>query len=188
LSKRLSLGAALVACVPLALSAVASGAAARTVNVSLTGGSTWTGDFGSASAFALQGTFADAGGTGNRLHSGSYSGTLTAGAYGAPDSCPDFSPNSFNAAPVTGTIDLVMKNGTITTEVEPGGMLCNSFLGAHIQDSAFFLTLRVTGGTKAYAGAAGTLSLRYDSELTFFTGNPDGPPQDSGTLTGTIVR
>ena len=173
---------------PLAASAPAFGAATRAVNLSLTGGSTWTGDFGSATGFALQGTFADAGGTGSRLHSGSYSGTLTAGAYGAPDSCPDFSPNSFNAAPVSGTIDLVLKNGTITTEVEPGGMLCNSFLGAHIQESAFFLTLQITGGTKAYAGATGTLSLSYDSELTFFTGNPDGPLQDFVTLTGTISR
>ena len=171
----------------LAASAPASGAASRAVDLSLTGGSTWTGDFGSASAFALQGTFA-AGGTGSRLHSGSYSGTLTAGAYGAPDSCPDFSPNSLDAAPISGTIDLALKNGTIATEVESGGMLCNSFLGAHIQDSAFFLTLRVTGGTKAYKGATGTLSLRYDSQLTFYTGNPDGPPQDFGRLTGTIVR
>jgi hypothetical protein len=173
---------------PLAAVAPASGAATRTVDLSLTGGSTWTGDFGSASAFALQGTFTDAGGTGSRLHSGSYSGTLTARAYGTPDGCPDFSPNSFNAAPISGTIDLVLKNGTITAEVEPGGMLCNSFLGAHVEESAFFLTLQITGGTKAYAGATGTLSLQYDSQLTFYTGNPDGPPQDFGTLTGTIVR
>jgi hypothetical protein len=67
-------------------------------------------------------------------------------------------------------------------------MVCNSFLGAHVEESVFYLTLRVTGGTKAYAGATGTLSLVYVSQLTFFTGNPDGPPQDFGTLTGTVGR
>jgi hypothetical protein len=51
-------------------------------------------------------------------------------------------------------------------------MVCNSFLGAHVEESVFYLTLRVTGGTKAYAGATGTLSLVYVSQLTFFTGNP----------------
>jgi hypothetical protein len=188
LSKRLWLAAAWVACVLLTVSAIASGATPRSVNVSLSGGATWTGDFGSATAFAIQGTFTDVGGTGKRLGSGSYSGTLEAGTYGAPDDCPDFSPNSLNAAPVSGTIDLVLKSGTITTEVEPGGMVCNSFLGAHVEESAFFLTLEVTGGTRAYAGATGTLTLRYGSQLTFFTGNPDGPPQDFGTLTGAIVR
>jgi len=188
LSKRLWLAAAFVTGMLLTVSAIASAAAPRSVNVSLSGGATWTGDFGSATAFAIQGTFTDVSGTGKRLGSGSYSGTLEAGTYGAADDCPDFSPNSLNAAPVSGTIDLVLKSGTITTEVEPGGMVCNTFLGAHIQESAFFLTLEVTGGTHAYAGATGTLTLDYSSEVTFFTGNPDGPPQDFGTLTGSVSR
>ena len=123
LNKRFGFAAVLLA-LALAVSASAVGASTRSVNLSLTGTSNWTpADFGTVSSFAIQGTFDDTLGQGSRLHSGSYSGTLTAGTYGSPAACPDFSPNSYNAAPVSGTITLVTKSGTITTAVQPGGLV-----------------------------------------------------------------
>jgi hypothetical protein len=187
LSKRLGLAAACVACVLLAISAIASASAAppRSVNVSLTGTATWTGAFGSVTAFAIQGTFTDMNQTGKRLPGGSYSGTLTTGTYGPPNDCPFVT--EFNQAPVSGTIDLVMNNGTITTEVAPGGLLCSEQIGAHGRGENFDLTLQVTGGTRAYAGASGTLHLSYQSLVILdFFGNPNGP-NDTGTLTGALV-
>ena len=182
--KRLGL-AALVACILPAVAAVASGAAPRSVNVSLSGTSTWTGDFGSVTAFAIQGTFTDTSETGKRLRTGSYSGTLTTGTYGPPNGCPF--ATEFNAAPVSGTIDFVTSNGTITTEVAPGGLVCSEQLGAHGEASNFDLTLQVTGGTRAYAGVSGTLHLSYQSLVILdFFGNPEGP-NDTGTLTGALV-
>jgi hypothetical protein len=186
LSKRLGLATACVACVLLAISALASAAPPRSVNVSLTGTATWTGDFGSVTAFAIQGTFTDMTQTGKRLRTGSYSGTLTTGTYGPPNDCPF--ATEFNQAPVSGTIDLVMSNGTITTEVAPGGgLLCSEQLGAHGRGENFDLTLQVTGGTRAYAGTTGTLHLSYQSLVILdFFGHPEGP-NDVGTLTGALV-
>jgi hypothetical protein len=183
LSKRLGIAAASLACVLLAVSTIASATPSRSVNASLTGASTWTGAFGSVTAFAIQGTFTDMNGTGKRLRSGSYSGTLTTGTYGPPNDCPF--ATEFNEAPVSGTIDLVMNNGTITTEV--AGLLCSDQLGAHGQGENFELTLQVTGGTRAYAGVSGTLHLSYQSLVIIsFSGERSGP-NDTGTLTGTVT-
>jgi hypothetical protein len=186
LSKRLGLAAASVACVLLAVSAIASATPSRSVNASLTGTSTWTGAFGSVTAFGIQGSFTDTSETGRRLRSGSYSGTLTTGTYGPPNDCPF--ATEFNEAPVSGTIEFVMPNGTITTEVAPsGGLVCSDQLGAHGQGENFDLTLQVTGGTRAYAGTSGTLHLSYSSlVLIYFDGTRTGP-NDVGTLTGTLV-
>ena len=186
MSKYLGIAAASLACVLLATSAIASAAPTRSVNASLTGTATWTGAFGSVTEFAIQGTFVDTSGSGSRLHSGSYSGTLTTGTYGPPDGCPFLT--AFNSAPVSGTIDLVMSNGTITTEVAPGGgTLCSNQLGAHGQSEDFELTLQVTGGTRAYAKTSGTLHLTYESLVVIsFSGEVEGP-NDTGTLTGTLV-
>jgi hypothetical protein len=183
LSKLLGIAAAVLACVLLAVSAVASAAPSRSVNATLTGTATWTGAFGSVTSFAIQGTFADTGQSGRRLHGGTYSGTLTTGTYGPPDGCPFVT--EFTSAPVSGTIDFVLQNGTITTEVT--GLLCSDQLGAHGQSEVFDLTLQVTGGTRGYSGVSGTLHLTYESLVVIpFFGPPEGP-NDTGTLTGTLV-
>jgi hypothetical protein len=177
----------------LAVTAVALGAADKPVNVSLSGTSVWTGgvdNYPTFSSAALQGTFVDVAGSASKLRSGSYDGTVTrTGDWDVTaTNCSEYGPHSRAVAPASGTVNLVTKSGTIMTAALPGSVVCAADNGAHDQWFTFKLNLEITGGTKSYARATGSLALTIRSDIFFFNGEPPTPPADFGTVSGTISR
>jgi hypothetical protein len=181
-----------IACVCLfALSAVgAQAAATKSVSYTLTGSAQWNA-LDLPSSFTVSGQVSDGGAT-----IGTYSGTFLAGTFA---SCPD-NPYGPLCAPVTGdTITFALKNGSITAAVQPGSTVWQLFTGPSQDVYAFELSLTVTGGTRAYAHAQGTLSLLYRSIRDNLYPDPTGAPCshngvatcpifDIGTVTGTITH
>jgi hypothetical protein len=128
---------------------------------------------------------------------GSYTGTLQAGTY--VDAC-SAGPYGPFCAPATGSITFSLRGGAITTVVEPGGLVTELFTGPSTDAYIFDLSLSITGGTHAFAGAQGTLSFHYATERNNLATDPvtlapcmfvdiaTCPIVDDGTLTGTITR
>jgi hypothetical protein len=155
--------------------AASSGASAptQTVDWKLTGTSVWSGPDVLAQSFAIHGTI-------EKL--GSYSGTLDAGSYFTTETCGP------SCASITGTIVFVTQRGTLSTRVDPEGLVTVTSIGSGTT-YGFTLPLVITGGTKSYLHASGSLSLVYASTLP--TNQPECnlcPIVDSGELTGQIVR
>jgi hypothetical protein len=155
--------------------AASSGATAptQTIDWKLTGTAAWSGPVLSAQSFAIHGAVAGA---------GSYSGTLDAGAYFTTNTCGP------SCAPITGSIVFVTHQGTLSTRVDPAGLVTVTSIGSGTT-YGFTLPLVITGGTKSYSRASGSLSLAYASTLP--TNQPECtvcPIVDSGELTGQIVR
>jgi hypothetical protein len=152
-----------------------SGATAptQTIDWKLTGSASWSGSGVLAESFAVHGTVAGR---------GRYSGTLDAGTYFTTETCGP------SCAPITGTIDFVTRQGTLSARVDPEGLVTVTSIGSGTTYS-FNLPLVITGGTRGYAHAGGSLSLIYSSHLP--TNQPDCtvcPIVDTGELTGQIVR
>ena len=177
----------------LAVSPVVAGAGpTKALSYALEGSSVWNTTF-LPTSFAATGDVRD----GTRTV-GSYSGTLTAGTWG-PCAEPN-NPYGPWCADVTGdTITFSLHGGTLTTAVTGGTVW--QFAGPASHDTYVFeITLSVTSGTHAYASAAGTFSLHYETSRDNFardpiTDNPcvsvdvsKCPISDIGTLTGTISR
>jgi hypothetical protein len=171
--KRLALTTFALVLAALLVAASGSTAPAQTVDWKLAGTATWSGPGVLAQSFAIHGTVQGL---------GTYSGTLTAGTYFTSETCgPD-------CAPVSGTIQFVTHRGNLTTTVDPQGLVTVTTIGSGTT-YGFSLPLRVTGGTKSYGHAGGTLTLDYASHLP--TNQPDCsvcPIEDTGTLTGQLDR
>jgi hypothetical protein len=164
-----------LAALAVALPFATSGATAttQTVDWSLSGTSVWSGSGFLADTFAIHGKVQGL---------GSYSGTLDAGPYFTTETCGP------SCAAVTGTIKFVTRRGTLSTQVDPEGLVTVISIGSGTTYS-FTLPLVVTGGTKNFRRAVGSLSLSYGSTL------PTNQPEcsvcsivDGGELTGQIVR
>jgi hypothetical protein len=152
-----------------------SGASAptQTIDWRLSGTAVWSGSEFLAQTFAIHGTVEGV---------GSYSGTLNAGTYFTTDTCGP------QCAPVTGTIEFVGHRGTLTTSVDPQGLVTVISIGSGTTYS-FSLPLTITGGTKSFGHASGSLNLSYGSTLP--TNQPNCsvcPIVDGGELTGQVVR
>jgi hypothetical protein len=178
----------------LALSAVVADAAStKSVSYTATGSAEWNA-FYYPSSFTISGQLYD----GNHP-AGSYTGTLFAGTYVYACSAGDFGPI---CAPVTGSVTFALRGGNITAVVEPGGLVTELCCpGPGFTSYIFDLSLTITGGTHAYAGAQGTLSLHYETLRDNLAWDPLTDPgpcgfvdittcpiTDNGTLTGTITR
>lgn len=185
---------AVVAIASLLAASVLAAEAATTKSVSYatTGSSEWNALF-RPSSFAIRGQLSEEG-----HPTGTYTGTLLAGTY--VDACSS-GPYGPICAPATGSITFALRGGSITTVVEPGGLvneLCCP--GPGFDSYIFDLTLSITGGTRAYAEAQGTLSLHYETLRHNLATDPvtqapcayvdisTCPISDNGTLTGTITR
>jgi len=171
--KRLALAtlAALAVALPFATSGAT--ATAQTVDWKLNGTAVWSGSGLLADGFAIHGKVQGL---------GSYSGTLTAGPYFTTETCGP------SCAAVAGTITFVTRRGTLSTSVDPDGLVTVISIGSGTTYS-FTLPLVITGGTKTYKRATGSLSLSYGSTLP--TNQPECsvcPIVDGGELTGQIVR
>lgn len=192
-----------LALVALALGTTAATAAGtKTIDGTLKGTSEWTTSF-FATSWTIHGTY-----TTDTLGSGTYSGTLTAGdvldpARESPAGCytSGFRPCASPTFAVTGSITFTGDHGaSFTTTVDPGSGV-TAFENNEIVSHTFDLGLTITGGTKRYRHATGSLSLSYETH-NWYGGfgcigvfNPDLPElevcnvhYDSGTLTGTIGR
>ena len=185
--------AAVVALLSLfALSAAGAGAGtAKSLNATLTGSAVWNALY-FPSQFTIDGQVSK-----GKSKLGTYSGTLSAGAFGP---CPD-NPYGPDCAPVTGTITFALNGGSISTAVEPGGTAWELLPVPSQEGYVFELRLDVTSGTHAWASAAGTLALTYSTIRDNLSWDPLTDPGpcgfidittcpifDSGTLTGTITR
>jgi hypothetical protein len=171
--KRLALTtlAALAAALPFATSGAT--ATTQTVDWTLNGTAVWSGSGFLAESFAIHGKVQGL---------GSYRGTLEAGPYFTTETCGP------SCASVTGTITFVTRRGTLSTRVDPDGLVTVISIGSGTTYS-FTLPLVVTGGTKNFRRAGGSLSLSYGSTLP--TNQPECsvcPIVDGGELTGQIVR
>jgi hypothetical protein len=158
-----------------ALVTVGSGATAAPQNVDwrLTGTAEWSGSGVLTETFAINGAIEGV---------GTYSGTLNAGAYYTTDTCGP------QCAPVTGTITFDTRRGSITTNVDPAGLVTVTTIGSGTT-YGFSLTLVTVSGTRAYRHVTGTLDLSYASHLP--TNQPDCsvcPIEDVGTVTGTLTH
>jgi hypothetical protein len=195
--KRLFIAAAAFAA--LACSAVAYAGPSTSVSGQLTGTSEW--QLLRASTWTIHGTF-----TSDSLGSGTYAGTVTTNhdildaSNEFPVDCfatnfvPCNSPQFVAGGSITFTTD---KGATITTTIAPGSWVQESdtvFVIAYV----FELNLDVTGGTRRYKHASGSLSLSYRTH-TILGGfgcihepipgldfEICGQHYDGGTLTGTI--
>jgi hypothetical protein len=176
----------------LGLSAVVADAGTtKSVSYTLTGSSQWSALY-FPSSFTAAGQLRD-----GAAKAGSYSGTLLAGTYTGACFNGPYGPQ---CAPATGTITLALRGGTVTATVDPGGLVTEAFTGSSQEVYIFDLTLSVTSGTHAYAGAQGTLSLHYQTTRDNHATDPvtlapcytidiaTCPIGDAGTLTGTISR
>jgi hypothetical protein len=165
----------LVSAVLLALGlilAVPGLAGDRSVSWTLTGTSERSGSGFLAETFAVHGILAGG---------GTYSGTLSAGTYSSTVECGPL------CAPVTGTIELETRRGTVTTSVAAGGFVTVLSIASGTTYT-FELALEIDGGTRSYSHASGTLELTYSSLQP--TNQPECPCAvvDNGTLTGQISR
>lgn len=170
---------------------VADAGTTKSVSYTLTGSSEWSALY-FPSSFTAEGQLSD-----GAAKAGSYTGTLLAGTYTGACFNGPYGPQ---CAPVTGTITFALRGGSITAEVEPGGLVTEAFTGSSQEVYIFDLSLRVTSGTHAYARAEGTLSLHYVTTRDNQAIDPvtlapcytidlaSCPIGDVGTLTGTISR
>ena len=195
--KRLIIAA--LAFAALACSAIAYAGPPRSVSGQLTGTSEW--QLFRASTWTIHGTF-----TSDALGSGTYAGTLTtnhdildsSGEF--PDDCfaTNFVPCNSPEFVVTGSITFTTDKGaSLTTTVGPGSWVQESDT-VHVIAYVFGLDLDVTGGTRRFKHATGSLALSYTThtQLGGFgcVGEPIpgldfevcGQHYDDGTLTGTI--
>lgn len=172
---------ALTAFVALLVStAGATAAKSETVDWTLRGAAEWTPDpvsgIYNVQAFAVHGSIEGV---------GTYSGTLTAGDYFSTNTCGP------QCAPISGTITFVTNRGSLTTTVDPGGLVSVYVIGSGTNYS-FTLDLSVVDGTKSYSRASGHFHLDYGSGLQndgYFPCDPSPcTVQDGGALTGTISR
>jgi hypothetical protein len=195
--KRLIIAA--LAFAALACSAAAYAGPSTSVSATLTGTSEW--QLFRASTWTIHGTF-----TSDSLGSGTYAGTVTTNhdildaSVEGPTNCfatnfvPCNSPEFVATGSVTFTTD---KGATITTTLASGSWVQESDT-VHVIAYVFGLDLDVTGGTRRYKHASGSLSLSYTThtQLGGFgcVGQPVpgldfevcGQHYDGGTLTGTI--
>jgi hypothetical protein len=163
----------------------------KSVSYTLTGSSEWNAVL-FPSSFAISGQLSD-----GAARAGTYTGTLLALSYADDCSAGPWGPN---CGPATGSITFALRGGSITASVEPGGLVTQRFTGPSLDSYVFELTLDVTGGTRAYADAQGTLSMFLDTTRDNLATDPvtlapcgfvditKCPISDSGTLTGTITR
>ena len=170
-------GVALAALVALlVIVAGATAAKSETVNWTLRGAAEWTPSpvtgIDNVQQFAVHGSIAGV---------GTYSGTLTAGDYFTTNTCGP------QCAPITGTIIFVTQRGSLTTTVDPGGVVSVTLIGSGTY-YYFTLDLSVVDGTKSYSHASGHFSLQYSSDLRNDAYAPCDPSpctvEDGGTLTG----
>jgi hypothetical protein len=171
--KRLALTTLTALAVALPFATSGATAPAQTVDWTLNGTAVWSGSGFLAEAFAIHGKVQGL---------GSYTGTLTAGPYFTTDTCGP------SCASVTGTVIFATRRGTLSTRVDPDGLVTVISIGSGTTYS-FTLPLVITGGTKSLRHASGSLSLSYGSTLP--TNQPECnvcPIVDGGELTGQIVR
>jgi hypothetical protein len=195
--KRLFIAA--IAFAALACSAVAFAGSSTSVSGKLTGTSEW--QTLRASTWTIHGTF-----TSDSLGSGTYEGTITTNhdildsSVEGPTNCfatnfePCNSPEFVATGSVTFTTD---KGASITTRVASGSWVQESdtnFVIAYV----FGLNLDVTGGTRKFKHASGSLALSYTTHVTLggfgcihepipgLDFEICGVHYDGGTLTGTI--
>ena len=171
--KRLALSALTALAAAFVLATSGATAPAHTIDWKLSGTAVWSGSGFLAQSFAIHGTVAGL---------GSYSGTLNAGTYFTTETCGP------QCAPVTGTIQFDTHRGSLTTTVDPQGLVTVTSIGSGTTYS-FSLPLTITDGTKSFAHASGSLSLSYGSTLP--TNQPDCsvcPIVDGGELTGQVLR
>jgi hypothetical protein len=195
--KRLFIAAVVFAA--LACSAVASAAPSTPVSATLTGTSEW--QTLRASTWTIHGTF-----TSDSLGSGTYEGTITTN-HDVLDATTEFPTNCFatNFEPcnspefvATGSVTFTTDKGaTITTTLAPGSWVQESDTNSVIA-YVFGLELDVTGGTRRYKHATGSLTLSYTTHVTLggfgcihepipgLDFEICGQHYDAGTLTGTI--
>jgi len=165
----------LAASATAALLATAAPAASST-NWTLSGTAVWT----SMTSDSFFHRFDVSGAVGG---AGTYSGTLNVGTYiyPGPNGCGPF------CAPVTGTLSFDAKQGTLYTSAV-GQVSIFPIPSNSTYD--FTLTLMVTGGTRAYKHASGTLAMQYESSLQNDAYAPCDPSpctvHDNGTVTGTL--
>jgi hypothetical protein len=171
--KRLALSTLALLLATLVLAASGATAPTQTVDWKLAGTAVWSGPGVLAETFAIHGAVQGV---------GSYSGTLHAGTYFTTDTCGP------QCAPVTGTIDFVTNRGTLTTTVDPQGLVTVTSIGSGTT-YYFSLPLTIANGTRSYGHASGGLTLTYASHLpTNQIGCNVCPIEDSGTLAGQVAR
>ena len=175
----------------LALSAASAGAGpTKTMHSTLSGSAEWNA-LQYPSSFTISGRVQN-----GKANAGTYAGTLAAGTFAG---CPD-NPYGPQCAPVTGSLTLDLKGGSITAAVQPRGTVWQVYPTPSHETYVFQLSLDVTSGTRAYASASGTLSLYYNTTRDNLATDPvtlapcafvdvtSCPISDSGTLIGTISR
>jgi hypothetical protein len=164
----------------LVVVAGATAAKSQTVNWTLRGAAEWTpstapGNY-NVQTFEVHGSVEGV---------GTYSGTLTAGDYFTTNTCGP------QCALITGTITFVTQQGSLTTTVDPGGVVSVNVIGSGTY-YYFTLDLSVVDGTKRYTHVSGHFSLQYSSDLQHDGYFPCDPSpctvHDGGTLTGSISR
>lgn len=187
---------ALVAMVSvLAISPVVADARpTKAISYTLSGSSQWNATYYPTS-FAISGDVT----AGNRKV-GTYSGTISISAFSA---CAE--PNNpygpACATPTGGTITFDVPGGSFTTGVDGGTVWEVCCPGPGFDEYVFELSLSVTGGTRAYASAQGSLSLHYSTHRANLSWDPLTDPgpcgyidittcpiTDQGAVTGTISR
>jgi hypothetical protein len=190
--RRLVVAALLVASVLAVAPLAAQAGLAKSVDYTLTGSSTWNAiDY--PSSFAISGDVVD-----GKRTVGTYAGTLTASAFG-PCADPN-NPYGPICASVTGdAVTFALHGGTITATVE-GGTVYQAYPTPSHDTYVFDATLTVIDGTHAYASAAGTLALHYETNRNNLAPDPvtlapcrtvdilSCPIIDTGTVVGTITR
>jgi hypothetical protein len=149
-------------------------AADRPASATLEGTSSGVTSFCSGGAFTVSGAYTGAGLT----RSGTYTGTVSRqGACGTIG--PGFTTQG-PPTPVTATFAFSESGGSFTAS--GSGEALYSVGGAHVTLFPTTLTLTVTGGTKRFKHASGTLSL----SITALYNGYDNSATSSGTLAGSI--
>ena len=190
--KRLVVVVLVSASVLAVLPVVAGAGPTKSVDYTLSGTSQWT-PTDVPSSFAISGAVA----SGNHAV-GTYSGTVSISGF-SPCAEPN-NPYGPTCASVTGgTIAFAVRGGSFTTAVGDG-TVWRVATGPSSDEYVYEPTLTVTGGTKAYASASGTLALHYDTGRSNFSPDPvtfvpcifvdvtTCPIRDVGTVSGTISR
>lgn len=187
----------------LALSSIALAGGEKTVSGKLTGMSEWLPRDYQATTWTIHGTY-----TSDALGSGTYAGTLTTAhevldaSVEWPEDCwaSGFVPCNSPRFAVSGSITFSPdKGGSLTTSVDPGSWVVESDT-VHVIEDTFQLNLDVSGGTRRFKHATGSLELAYDSHVQLggfgCVSEPIpgldfevcGEHYDAGTLTGTFGR
>jgi hypothetical protein len=173
---------------------VADAGSTRSVSYTLSGSSQWSPVSGYPTSFAISGDVLE----GNRT-AGTYSGTLSISGFSpcAEQNNP-YGPNCATAT--GGTVTFDVRGGSFTASVDSGTVWEVCCPGPSFEEYVFELSLSVTGGTRAYASAQGSLSLHYETLRDHYapdpaTSAPCGwvdvtkcPITDQGAVTGTITR